>query len=186
MSDRGSVRKSAPLTAYGGDVASRWENVALRYGAPLRGFFAKRVSNQSDVDDLVQEVFVHLIRRGQGESIEQVEQYLFETAANVLRDQGRRRQVRQYEAHESLDEAVHVLRTDISPERVLLGRESVALVSEALKQLPERTRDVFVMRAFERHAYAEIARTLGVTQRCVEINMAKALSYLAQALDGVE
>jgi RNA polymerase sigma factor (sigma-70 family) len=186
MTDKASVRKSAPLTAYGGDEATRWENVALRYGAPLRGFFAKRVRNQSDVDDLVQEVFVHLIRRGQGESIEQFEQYLFETAANVLRDQGRRRQVREFESHESLDETVHVLRSDISPERVLLGREAVALVAATLKQMPERTRDVFVLRAFENHKYSEIAQMLGVSQRCVEINMAKALAFLAQVLDGVE
>lgn len=171
------------LVAFGDDKASQWESVALRYRAPLRGFFARRVRNAADVDDLVQEVFLRLIGRVQGGPIEKVEQYLFQSAANVLRDSGRRSSVREADAHESFDEMVHEFDTDITPERVLLGKESVALVVVALKQLPERTRDIFVLRALEQRKYADIATLLHISTRAVEQHMSRALAHLGRALE---
>ncbi len=60
--------------------------IARRYGPALRGYFANRVRNPSDIDDLVQEVFLQLLRRGSDEPVEHVEQYLFEVSSNVLSD----------------------------------------------------------------------------------------------------
>jgi RNA polymerase sigma factor (sigma-70 family) len=174
------------LAEFGRDEAERWENVALRYRGPLRGFFSKRVRDPADVDDMIQDVFMHLIRRAQGGPIERVEQYIFQTAANVLRDSGRRRQARESDAHESLDEEIHQLRTEISPERVVLGRESVARVAAALRELPQRTRDVFVLRSLEKRKYAEIADLLCISTRAAEKHMAKALTHLGRVLDDVK
>lgn len=178
--------KPVSLSDFGEDQDSQWENVALRYRAPLRGFFSKRVRDKADVDDLVQDVFLRLIGRADGGSIEKVEQYIFQTAANVLRDRGRRDAVREADAHESFDETLHQARAEITPERVLLGKESVSLVVAALQQLPERTRDIFVLRALERRRYAEIAVLLRISTRAVEMHMAKALAHVAQVLDQQE
>ena len=54
-------------------------------------------------------------------------------------------------------------RSDFSPERVLLGRESLALLTAALRELPERTRDVLMLRCFEGLKHAEIARLQGTS-----------------------
>lgn len=175
--------KAVSMLEFGDDQASQWENVAVRYRAPLRGFFARRVRDQADVEDLVQEVFLRLVGRIDGGPIEKVEQYLFQTAANVLRDRGRRSLVRETDAHESFDEVVHEASAEITPERVLLGKESVALVVAALRQLPERTRDIFVLRAMEQRKYADIATMLCISTRAVEMHMAKALAYLTKALE---
>ncbi|WP_189644786.1 RNA polymerase sigma factor [Luteimonas gilva] len=169
---------SASLAEYGEDFADRWNNVSLRYRAPLRGFFAKRVKDAAEVEDLTQEVFLHLIRRAHGEPIEHVEQYVFQVAANALRDWRRRRDVRDQDAHESFDAEIHQPATDISPERVLLGREAVEQVEAVLRGLPERTRDVFVLRALEQRKYAEIAAMMGISVRAAEKHMAKALAQL--------
>lgn len=167
----------------GDDDTARWEAVALRYRAPLRGFFANRVRVPADADDLVQEVFVQLIRRAQGGPIERVEQYLFQVAANVLRDQARRRQVRHHDAHESFDEALHDSISEISPERELLGRESLDRLRVALHELPERTRDIFVLRVLEHYRTADVARLTGISTRAVEKHMTRALAHLASVLD---
>lgn len=171
------------LSDFGDDDTTRWAHIASRFRGPLSGFFATRVRNPSDVDDLVQDVFVQLIRRAEGGPIEHVEQYLFQVAANVLRDQGRRRQVRHADEHDAYDEDVHVLATEISPERVLLGEESVARVTEALAGLPQRTRDVFFLRALERCKFADIARMLGVSKSTVEKEMARALAQINHHLN---
>jgi RNA polymerase sigma factor (sigma-70 family) len=156
--------------------------ISLRYRAPLRGFFAKRVRDANEVDDLTQEVFLHLLRRASGDAIEHVEQYVFQVAANVLRDWARRRKVRAADVQESFDEAIHQPVTDISPERVLLGEEAVKVIAAILRRLPERTRDVFVLRALEKRKYGEISEMLGISVRAAEKHMAKALAQLGSAL----
>lgn len=175
--------ESASLAEYGEDFASRWNSVSLRYRAPLRGFFSKRVKDAAEVDDLTQEVFLHLLRRARGAPIEHVEQYVFQVAANALRDWRRRREVRDQDAHESFDAEIHQPATEISPERVLLGREAIERVTAVLRGLPERTRDVFVLRALEQRKYAEIAELMGISVRAVEKHMAKALAQLGCAME---
>lgn len=170
--------ESASLADYGEDCVKQWNNVSLRYRVPLRGFFSKRVKDSAEVEDLIQEVFLHLIRRARGGPIEHVEQYVFQVAANTLRDWGRRRRARNQEAHESFDAEIHQPATDISPERVLLGKEEIKLVSAVLRALPERTRDVFVLRVLEKKKYAEIAVMMAISVRAAEKHMAKALAQL--------
>lgn len=177
------TRDPKALADFGADDKERWESVARHYSKPLRGFFASRVQNPADVDDLVQEVFVQLIRRSRGKPIEHVQQYLFQSAANVLRDHGRRQQARRDHAHEPYDEDLdEAASTRLSPERILLGRESIARVAAALEQLPERTHDVFFLRAVDRCKFADIARMLDVSKSTVEKDMIKALVHLDRVL----
>lgn len=175
--------ESARLDEYGADCAEQWNNLSLRFRMPLRGFFSKRVRDAAEVEDLTQEVFLHLIRRARGEPIEHVEQYVFQVAANALRDWRRRREVRDQDAHESFDAEIHQPATDISPERVLLGREAIERVTAVLRGLPERTRDVFVLRVLEQRKYAEIAAMVGISVRAAEKHMAKALARLGGAME---
>lgn len=153
-----------------------------RFRPALIQYFRKRVRRVEDIDDLVQEVFLRLTRRAQLGDIESVEGYVFHTAANVLRDRARRSAVRHEAAHLSLEETADP-GSDISPERVLLGKEAVARLTAGLRQLPERTRDVFVLRALEGRKYAEIARLLGISARAAEKQMVKALAALGRVVD---
>lgn len=180
-----SMNRAALADLVGEDVA-RWEKAARHYAGPLRGFFIKRVNNTADVDDLVQEVFVQLIQRERnqknGEAVQHLEQYIFQTAANVLRDRGRRDKVRHRDEHESYEESEHGFVTEITPERIALGEEEIARVDAVLRQLPERTRDVFILRWVNRHTFPEIARKLGMTKRHAQRHMATALKHLGDKL----
>ena len=151
--------------------------LSQRYRAPLRGFFDKRVRAKADVEDLVQEVFVRLAQRDDLGSIEQIEGYLFQVAANLLRDRGRREAVRgtgSVDPSTVSEESVEV----ITPERVLQGTEVLDRVIDALHQLPERTRTVFVLQRFEDLSYLQIARRLGLSVSSVEKHMMKAMAHI--------
>ncbi|MGS1079593.1 RNA polymerase sigma factor [Pseudoxanthomonas beigongshangi] len=183
MSDPSPFAQGSPRADGGDDGRDELLHaISLRYRGPLRGFFAKRVRDASEVDDLTQEVFLHLLRRARGGAIEHVEQYVFQVAANVLRDWARRRKVRAMDVQESFDEDLHQPATDISPERVLLGEEAVRVMTAVLRSLPERTRDVFVLRTMEKRKYTEISVMLGISVRAAEKHMAKALARLGGAL----
>lgn len=158
------------------------EALARSYGPALARFFERRVERKSDVPDLVQDVFLRLSRLGGISGIEKPESYIFRTALSALKDRARRGNVRHADRHEPFDELAHG-GSDFSPARVLEGREAVAHLERALRSLPERTRDVFVLRMFEEQKVADIARVLGISTRATEKHYAKALAHVALALE---
>jgi len=163
-------------------VRARLDDLARRYYAPLASFFRKRTHNAPEVQDLVQQVFLRLAQYRELGDIQNPDGYIFQTAANTLKDHYRHNAVRERFANEQLTIS-GAADSDFSPERVLQGRETVAQLTEALRQLPERTRDVLMLRCFEGLKHAEIARLQGISVRAVEKHMAKALAHLSHALE---
>ncbi len=155
--------------------------LAHRYTSALSRFFERRVSNKAEAADLVQEVFVRLASLRDLSEIEKPDQYLFATAANALRDSVRRDAVRQRHFHDAFDEVVHGS-CELSPERILAGKQSIARFQAALRELPERTRDVFVLRAFDGLKMAVVANAVGVSKRAAEKHYAKAMAHIAAAV----
>ena len=153
-----------------------WE----RHLPGLRRYFAKRVP-ASDIDDVVQEVFLRMRTHQSGAPIENLERYLFTVAASVLSDQRRRHLVRHRADHETLTDSHHPIE-ELSPERVLLDREAVGAVAAAIAELPPRTRDVFVLHRFEEMSCGAIASHLGISISGVEKHIMKALTVLRERL----
>jgi RNA polymerase sigma factor (sigma-70 family) len=160
----------------------RLDELAQRYYRPLQSFFRKRTRNAPEVHDLVQQVFLRLAQHGELSRIENADGYIFQTAANTLKDHYRHEIVRERFAKDPSVYGV-VVDSDFPTERVLEGRETLAQVVQVLRRLPERTRDIVVLRCFEGLKYAEIARLHGISVRAVEKHMAKALTQLSQQVD---
>lgn len=157
------------------------ERLARRYAAPLRRYFERRVRDPEDVPDLVQDVLARLSRLGDLSVIEQPEHYVFRTASSALRDKARRDQARHRTDHIEFDPDLHG-GSEFSPERVVAGRSAIAAMDAALRGMPQRTRDIFVLRVLEDQKTAEVARVLGISTRSVEVHHAKALAILALAV----
>lgn len=161
------------------------EALLQRFRNPLRRFFAKRLGRRHDeIEDLVQEVFTRIAAGARPDSSAAAEAYLFQTAANLLRDRWRRLTVREAAAHEPYDEAVHGgSAASFSPERSVLGHEAIERLIAALYGLPERTRSVWVLYYFEDLPHAEIARRVGIAKSTVEKHMSRANAHLLNALE---
>ena len=158
-----------------------FKGLEARYRLPLRRFFEKKLRNSPDPDDLVQEVFLRLVRQGNTDNIQFLDGYVFQVAANVLRDYARRWAVRAGEAdHAQLDEAE--LEGGFSPERVLLGKEALETLIAALQELPEKTAVIFSLYHFDSVPQVEIARRLGMSLSTVEKHMSRANAYLLERL----
>lgn len=158
--------------------------MAARYGEALGRFFARRVREPADVPDLVQEVFLRLSRTPDPAAIEKPEHFLFVTAANVLKDRARRAAVRGGGLHDPLPEEDRLASSEIPVDRVLAGRQAAARLRVVLAELPERQRDVFVLRVLEGMKMADVARALSISTRAAEKHQAKALAHVAAALEG--
>jgi RNA polymerase sigma factor (sigma-70 family) len=157
------------------------ETLSVRYRGALNRFFESRAPQlRNDAEDLTQEVFIRIAKRGEGEPIERINGYVFQTASSVLTDRARRRAVRGGDGHVGYDEDQHAIE-DFSPERVLLAREQVAMVRTVLEQLPERVRAAFVLHRFDELGYAEIAKRLGVSVSSIEKYISHAMKELTAA-----
>jgi RNA polymerase sigma factor (sigma-70 family) len=155
--------------------------VLARRSQALRGalarFFQSRVRDANEIDDLVQEVFLRVVRRGHCEQLEHLDGYIFQTAASVLQDRGRRRKTRLSDQHVPFEPELHA-GTEIAPDRPLMAREGLMAASVILLELPEQTRRIFVLRRLEELSYQEIGLRLGLSVSAVEKNMLRAVRHL--------
>ena len=150
------------------------------YGPALRRYFLKK-AGPAEADDLVQDVFVSLQVRGSTDTIENVEGYLFRIAANALMRRHKRRGW-DWAGHEALAEGEWASE-EVSPERVLMGKEAMASVVAALKTLPPRSSEAFFLHRFEEMTYAAIAARMNISTKAVDHAIQRALKHLSRALE---
>jgi RNA polymerase sigma factor (sigma-70 family) len=160
----------------------RLAELAASYRAAVRAYFKRRIGSTADADDLTQEVFLRLLHRADLGAIENPEGYIFQTAANVLRDRFRHDRRRIDLAGGELDDDMQALIEESSPERVLLGKEAYARMVRALQALPERTRMIFVLNRYELLSGREIAQRMGVSVSLVEKEMMRAIAHLRDCM----
>lgn len=137
----------------------------LQYGPALRRYFLRRAP-PADVDDLVQDVFLMMQSRGAASEIANVEGYLFRTAANVL-GQRHRRATWAWGRQKDPDEVAD-LADELSPERILIGRESYDAMMEAVRELPPRSALAFMLFRVDQLPQEDIARRMGISVRAVQ------------------
>ena len=170
------------------DDATAASTELAREARPLRQslarYFARRLRDRSEVEDLVQEVFARVVARDSTNPIGHLGKYLHQTAASVLADHARRRSARRSDAHVEFDPDLHG-ETDFDPERIVTGREEVAFATAALLSLPERTRTIFVLRRLEGVPARQVAEQFGVSVSAVEKHMVRAVRRLSTAMGDV-
>lgn len=137
----------------------------------LRNFIRKRVPNEADAEDLLQDVFYEVIEAYRlMEPVQRWSAWMFKVARNRIIDFFRTRRL-ETSASDPVgvsDEGEELLLEDVlpSPEagpaeayvRVVLLHE----LEEALDELPKEQRDVFIAHELEGASFKEIAARTGV------------------------
>lgn len=153
-------------------------DAAERFRPALSRYFLRHAP-QGEVEDLVQDALLRLHIRSNVHEIDNIEGYLFQVAASIVADRGRRARVRHAGAHVELTDTLHPVEM-LTPDRVLAGRETVDRLVTALDEMPDLTRNVFILHRFEELAYGEIADRLDLSVSQVGRQIMKALKMLAE------
>src|SRR5262245_48466673 len=148
----------------------------------LTRWFRRRVTNASDIEDLVQDVFARMVARDSPEPVEHLNGYVLKTATSVLADRARRSASHAAERHVAFDAELHA-DEDLDPVRVLGGKEDLHAATAALLSLPERTRTVFVLRRLEGKKHRDIAAQLGISVSAVEKHMVRAIQQITLRME---
>ncbi len=155
------------------------EDLCRRFRPALVAYFLRRVHDPAEAEDLAHEVFVRLAGIPL-ERLRSADAYVFQVAANLLKDRARRSKVRaDYAAAEiSAQQAGEFPARAPDPERIEAARRSLQALVGRLRELPERTRDIFILYRIENVARQEIARAFELSLSSVEKEIARATAYL--------
>jgi RNA polymerase sigma factor (sigma-70 family) len=138
-----------------------------REQARLRNFIRRRVDDQDDADDILQDVFYELVEAYRlMQPIEQVGAWLFRVARNRIIDRFRKRKTKPEALGDEMavaEDGEFLMLEDLlpSPEggpevayaRTVLLEE----LTDALEELPEEQREVFIAHEIEGRSFKEIA-----------------------------
>lgn len=167
-------------TAMGGDVQlAAW---MADYGPGLRRYFARR-AGADEAEDLVQEVFMRLQARAVDDPVDNVEGYLFRVARNVLISRYRQRGFNSLAEREAWTDEIGGP-DELSPERILIGKQEYDRLMAAIFALPPRARAAFLFHRFENMTYQAIAERMGIAKRSVKELMQRAIDRLAEEMEG--
>lgn len=138
----------------------------------LRNFIRKRVADEGDAEDILQEVFYELIRSYRMmQPVEQVGAWLFRVARNRITDLFRRNRSEagpdpqaQLPDEDDLPRLEELLpAADAGPEAAYARRVLLDELDAALAELPEAQREVFVAHEIEGRSFKELAAATGLS-----------------------
>ncbi len=142
---------------------------------------AKFLGCRARAEDVVQDAFVKMLESDLA-SIEPA-RYMFRVVRNLAIDRLRRQRLeRNHGAQSELDEQP---RFEVSPERVLAGRESLNQLVGALNELPKRMRIVFNLSQLQGYTQRDVARVIGTSPTMVNFLLRDTLSHCRSRLGDI-
>ncbi len=166
-----------------GDIDA-FENIFHRFYSGLCSY-AESLVNQGEVaEEVVQDVFYNIWKNRENLRINRsIQSYLYRSVYNQSM-MFLRKMRREY----FLEEGVSIENDPLTPDpaQLLQLNEVSELISSTLKELPERTREIFRLNRQEGLKYKEIADKLSISVKTVEANMGKALKALRRSLEKYE
>ena len=160
------------LTIAPGMQADRKRNITqviTDYSKRLMGFIRKRVNNEADAEDILQDVFYQFV--GNTQPIEQMTAWLFTVARNKIIDRQRKKKPEaledlfgEEESEESgLNWTEFLFDASDNPEKDYLRTLFWEELNNALNELPEEQKQVFILNELEGVPFKEIAERTGET-----------------------
>jgi RNA polymerase sigma-70 factor (ECF subfamily) len=177
-----------------GDVAAFAELVA-RHEKRLWNFVRRFVADSATAEDLLQEVFLRVVRNAaEWQPSAKFTTWLYTIARNLCTDNARRGIFRKAD---SLDQTPGTARDgesgphridkiaslDGNAEKAAMDREIATRVDQAVATLPLEQREVFLMREVMDMSFAEIATATKTSEPTVKSRMRYALERLRGALE---
>lgn len=144
-------------------------------------YLRSRFPSLRDLDDLVQETYARLMRARARGPITAPKSLLFTTARNAAFDLFRRQQVVSIEGMADLDRLSVLIDAPNAAEKASHAQE-IELVKQAVRQLPERCRQVVTLRMIYGLSHREIALRLGIAENTVNNQLGIGLERCRQFL----
>jgi RNA polymerase sigma-70 factor (ECF subfamily) len=179
-------------------VKSSWKErfltlVAAHHGQRLMKFFISRLPNSSDAPDLVQEVYMRILRLDRPDLIRSPEAYLFTIASNIAHEH--RLKTSRQPLHIALEDLIgnepssEELRADIEslssvePEDLAVQQERIQHLERSLAELSPKARATLIWHRRDGRTYNEIGERLGVSRNMVKKYLSQAVAHCRKRIE---
>jgi RNA polymerase sigma factor (sigma-70 family) len=170
-----------------GSTSNSITAVVKAYSRRLLGFIRKRVTNDADAEDILQDVFYQLL--GNKEPIDQVTAWLFTVARNKIIDRKRKKQPVLLDDFFSetddgeMEDWMELFSDDSSnPETIYLRNLFQETLKESLDELPDEQKQAFIMNELEGIPFHQISAETGVPLNTLISRKRYAVLYLRSKL----
>jgi len=175
------------------DQDQRISEVVTREQSRLRSFIRRRVPDQRDAEDNLQDVFYKLVEANRLlMPIEHVTGWLFRVARNRITDLFRKKQPESFSDTAVADEDGELLRLedllpspDAGPAALYARHVLLDELELAIDELTEEQREVFVAHELEGRSFKQIAADTGVSVNTLLARKHQAVLHLRQRLQGI-
>jgi RNA polymerase sigma factor (sigma-70 family) len=157
----------------------------------LWNFIRRRVPDAGDAEDILQDVFYELVEAYRAmQPIEQVGAWLFRVARNRITDRFRKKKPELFTdqavaGEESLSFEELLPSPDAGPEAEYARSVMLEELDDALDELPEEQRAVFLATEFEGYSFRELAEESGVSINTLLSRKRYAVQHLRRRLQKV-
>jgi RNA polymerase sigma factor (sigma-70 family) len=162
--------------------------------ARLRNFIRKRVADESDAEDILQDVFYELVEAYRMmKPVQQVSAWLFRVARNRITDLFRRKRpeaLRNDRAAPAEDGEVLPLEDllpspDAGPDAVYARNVLSEELDAALDELPEEQREIFIAHELDGYTFKELAAATGLSVNTLLSRKHYAVIHLRERLQAI-
>ncbi len=154
-------------------LPDNFQNLFIEISDGLRNFIYYKSGNGVLAQDICQESFLRLWKNCAKVPMEKAKSFLYTIANNLFLDNVKHKQVVLKFQENPVKSS-----TNQSPEFLLEEKEFKSKLENAISQLPENQRIVFLMNRIDKKTYKEIAEELELSVKAVEKRMHKALVEL--------
>jgi RNA polymerase sigma-19 factor, ECF subfamily len=162
------------------DAPRAWESAFAAHYVGLCEYVLRLVGSAEAAQDVVQDLFLHLWdTRGPRDAVRLTQPYLYVAARNRALKYLRHRQVAAAWIERAASEETPAVE---SPDDRCLRDELDRAVQRAIADLPERCREIFLLRRRDHCSYEEIASCLQVSLGTVKSQMWRATVRLKKTL----
>lgn len=155
------------------------------------GFIRQKVNRDEDAEDVLQDVWYQLSSQPEVEAIEQIGSWLYRVARNRIVDGYRKQKPESLEnfGYEDEDGELYfkdlLLADDGTPETEYLRELFWQQLMQALDELPENQRQVFVWNELEDETFQQIADRTGENIKTLISRKRYAVMHLRKQLEGL-
>ncbi|MEQ7922275.1 sigma-70 family RNA polymerase sigma factor [Xanthomonas sp. WHRI 1810A] len=143
---------------------------------------AKFLGCRARAEDVVQDAFVKMLESDLAST--EPARYMFRVVRNLAIDRLRRQRLER--DHGAQTQWQEQPRFEVSPERVLAGRESVNQLVGALNELPNRMRMVFNLSQIQGYTQRDVARVIGTSPTMVNFLLRDTLTHCRARLGDIQ
>lgn len=180
-------RESAWAVGIRAGDESSLEALFRAYYQPLRAFAEGYVKSPEVAEDITADVFLRVWeRRSEWELRRSLRSYLYIAVRNQALTYLEHRRV-VLRAHADVQSSQHwpgMGQHSVPADREVQARELTEAIERAIDRLPERAREAFVLHRKHGLNYAEVAETMGIAPRTVEVHIRRAFKVLRDQLSG--